>query len=169
MSILIRRLQPDDAERLCHLRRQALLDEPFAFLASPEDDRASAHDSVRELLDSSSNGSSVFGAFDGDELVGMVGLTRDRPVKAAHRACVWGVYVDSRRRKRGVGAWLLAAILDHARQMDGVTCVYLSVSEKTPGARRLYESAGFTVWGLEPDAMRYREESAREYHLAMEL
>ena len=47
--------------------------------------------------------------------------------------------------------------------------MYLSVSEKAPAARQLYESAGFVVWGLEPDCIRYQGESTREYHLALEL
>jgi ribosomal protein S18 acetylase RimI-like enzyme len=99
----------------------------------------------------------------------MVGLTRDRPIKAAHRACVWGVYVKPGYRRNGVGGKLLTETLEHARRMDGVALVYLSVSERTPNAKRLYETAGFKVWGVEPDCIRYAGESAREYHLALAL
>lgn len=151
------------------LRREALLDEPFAFLASPEDDRSASTAAVRDQLSTTADHAAVFGAFDGEELIGMVGLTRDRPIKVAHRACIWGVYVKPEYRKKRVGAQLLSAILEHARRMDGVELVYLSVSEKTPNAKRVYESVGFVVWGLEPDYIRYAGESAREYHLALKL
>lgn len=113
--------------------------------------------------------SAVFGAFVEGELVGMAGMTRDRPIKASHRVCVWGVYVSPERRGAGVAKALLARVTDHARSMDGVGSLYLSVSEKTPAAKRLYESAGFIVWGLEPDCIRYMGESAREYHLSLAL
>lgn len=64
--------------------------------------------------------------FEGDELVGMVGISRDRAIKAAHRVCVW----------------------------------------ETPNAKRLYESAGFVAWGLEPDCIRVEGEPAGQYHLS---
>jgi ribosomal protein S18 acetylase RimI-like enzyme len=169
MTIAVRRMRSSDAEALFKLRRQALIEEPFAFLSSPEDDLASSPDAVRDQLSSWSDVSAVFGALSGDELIGMVGLTQDRPVKAAHRACVWGVFVKPEYRGQGIGARLLEATLDHARAMDGVETVYLSVSEKTPDAKRLYEAAGFFVWGLEPDCIRHGGESAREYHLSLAL
>ena len=169
MNILIRRLQAHHAEQLFRLRRQALLDEPFAFLSSPEDDRAASTAAVHDQLSTPADHAAVVGAFDGEELIGMVGLTRDRPIKAAHRACIWGVYVKPEFRKNGIGTRLLSATLEHARQMGGVEWVYLSVSERTPNAKRLYESVGFVVWGLEPDCIRYAGESAREYHLALSL
>ena len=168
MAIEVRRLASPDADQLFGLRRRALLEEPFAFLASPEDDLASSPEAVRIQLSSPSD-DAVFGAFHVGELVGMVGVSRDRPIKAAHRVCVWGVFVDRQHRKRGVGSDLLNAALHHARQLEGVSSAYLSVSEKTPDAKGLYESVGFVVWGLEPDCIRVAGESAREYHLWLSL
>lgn len=162
-------MQPADAPGLFQLRREALVQEPFAFLSSPEDDLASSPDAVRDQLSSWSDSSAVIGALNGTEVIGMVGVTRDRPIKAAHRACIWGVFVKVQYRGQGIGSKLLEATLDHAREMDGVEIVYLSVSEKTADARRLYESVGFSVWGFEPDCIRYRGESAGEYHLSLML
>ena len=165
MATDVRRLTPADADQLFHLRRRALVEEPFAFLSSPEDDLAASPDDVRAQLASQSE-DAVFGAFVANELVGMVGLSRDRPLKAAHRVCIWGVFVDRRYRRQGVASDLLNAVLSYAADLDGVDSVYLSVSEKTPNAKRLYESVGFEVWGLEPDCIRVEGESAREYHLS---
>ena len=169
VAIVVKRLLRPDAEALFRLRRQGLIEEPFAFLSSPEDDLASSPDAVRDQLSSWSSFSAVFGAFSDEILVGMVGLTRDRPVKAAHRACIWGVFVKAEFRRQGVGKQLLEASLNYARELDGVETVYLSVSEKTPEAKQLYESAGFEVWGFEPDCIRHAGESAREYHLSRAL
>jgi RimJ/RimL family protein N-acetyltransferase len=162
----IRKLEPADAEALFELRRRALVEEPFAFLASPEDDAASSPESIRALL-AGRAGDAVFGAVERDQLIGMAAVSRDRPVKAAHRVCIWGVFVDRQHRRQGVASRLLLAVLNHARGLDGVGTAYLSVSEKTPGAKRLYESVGFAVWGVEPDCIRIAGESACEYHLSM--
>jgi hypothetical protein len=85
----IRELGAVDAEPLFRLRRHALLDAPLAFAACPEDDLATSVAAVRELL-SRGRGSAVFGAFH-PELVGMLGLYRDRHVKAAHKVHLWGM------------------------------------------------------------------------------
>ncbi|MDX1562331.1 MAG: GNAT family N-acetyltransferase [Gammaproteobacteria bacterium] len=159
-------MTPDDAAELFRLRRASLIEEPFAFLSSPEDDTASSEDAVRQQLSLPAEGSVVFGALDGDRLIGLIGLSRDRPIKAAHRACIWGVFVDKAYRRLGIASRLLAAVIEHASTLPGVERVYLSVSEKTPGAKRLYEAHGFVAWGLEPDCIRYGGEAAHEYHMA---
>ena len=168
MAIEVRRLVSRDADQLFGLRHRALVEEPFAFLASPGDDLSSSPEAVRHQLSLRSDGA-VFGAFDTDELFGMVSVSRDRPIKADHRVCVWGVFVDRKYRRRGVALDLLNTALNYARQLDGVSTAYLSVSEKTPEAKRLYESAGFSVWGVEPDCIRVDGESAREYHLSLSI
>jgi hypothetical protein len=47
--------------------------------------------------------------------------------------------------------------------------VHLGVSSAAPIALRLYERAGFRVWGSEPDALRYGSETLVEHHLALRL
>ena len=46
--VLIRELRDGDVEAFVELRREALLDSPLAFVASPSDDRFSAPETVRE-------------------------------------------------------------------------------------------------------------------------
>ncbi len=48
MPTKIRILSEGDAGEVLELRRQALIDSPLAFLASPEDDLASPVESVRD-------------------------------------------------------------------------------------------------------------------------
>ncbi len=167
MSILVRRLEQEDAGDLFRLRREAVQKEPFAFVASREDDVASSEEAVRERL--SSPDSPVFGAFDDQKLIGMLGLARERRKKEAHKACIWGAFVREDYRKRGAGAQLLQAAIAHARTMEGLASIWLGVSERTPNAQRLYELAGFEVWGIEPDCIRVDGESARLYHLSLSL
>ena len=61
------------------------------------------------------------------------------------------------------------AAVTHAGTLAGVTHVNLSVSESAPGAQRLYESAGFAVWGTEPDAMCVDGRLLAERHLVRVL
>lgn len=164
---MVRLLTEADAEAYFELRRASLLDTPLAFASSPEDDVASSADAIREQLRSGS-GPAIFGAFR-PGLVGAVGLGRDRHVKAAHKAYLWGMYVMPAFRREGIGAELLQAALRHARSMEGVAWVHLSVSSTAPAARRLYERAGFATWGTEPEALRYAGQAADEHHMALRL
>ena len=146
---MIRALCEGDAEAYVILRRAALLDAPLTFASSPEDDPASSIETVREQLRRAPE-AVTFGAFQ-PGLVGAVGLMRDRHLKAAHRANIWGMYVVPEQRRKGLAAALLEAALGHVRAMTGVSWVQLGVSSAAPEARRLYERAGFQVWGGEED------------------
>src|SRR5947209_3793191 len=105
MTAQIRILTEGDAGELFRLRHSALLDSPFAFLASPEDDLASSEAAVRGLLKPQRE-SVVFGAYT-QGLVGMLGLYRANQRKAAHKANLWGMFVLAVCRQQGVGIRLL--------------------------------------------------------------
>jgi len=47
---MIRNLGDDDAQAYFDFRRQALLEQPFAFESSPEDDRFNSPEAVRQQL-----------------------------------------------------------------------------------------------------------------------
>jgi ribosomal protein S18 acetylase RimI-like enzyme len=162
---MIRRLGESDAEAYVKLRREALLDSPLAFVSSPEDDMAASVGAVREQLRKGDD-SVLFGAFAPD-LVGAVGLYRDRHVKAAHKVHIWGMYVAPAARRQGLAAELLAAVLRHARSMHGVSWAHLCVSETASEAKRLYERAGYRVWGTQPDALRHGGRTVSEDHMAL--
>ncbi len=167
MAAEIRTLKGDDAEALAELRRQALIDSPLAFLASPEDDIAASVESARDVVSRAAD-CPVFGAWD-PRLVGMVGLYRDRHVKAAHKIHFWGMYVRPESRKQGLGHRLLVAALDHARGIGGVRLAHISVTDSAAHAQNLYERVGFRVWGDEPEALCHGGRCVREFHMVMAL
>lgn len=165
---MIRHLRPEDAEAYAAVRRQALLEAPLAFAASPADDSACSPDAVRQRLKQGPPDSIIIGAFE-PKLIGMLGLYRDTHIKAAHKVHLWGMYVAPSHRRRGIGAQLLEAAVLHARSLNGVSIVRLSVSSATPGAQRVYERAGFRIWGAEPDALRHDGQSVMEHHMILRL
>ena len=110
----------------------------------------------------------ILGSFQ-PALIGVVGLIRDRHFKSSHKAHLWGMYVAPAYRGKGVGTDLLQAALRHARTLPGVSWVHLSVSSAAPAAQRLYERAGFKLWGTEPDALCHEGQTADEHHMALRL
>jgi GNAT superfamily N-acetyltransferase len=167
MAATIRLLRENDAAPFFALRRASLLDAPLAFGASPEDDLAASVESVRELLQRGAE-NAVYGAL-APELIGALGIFRERHRKAAHKARIWGMYVAPAQRGQGVAAALLGAAIAHARTLSGVDWVHLSVTSAAPTAHRLYARVGFRLWGSEADALRHAGQCAVEHHLALRL
>jgi ribosomal protein S18 acetylase RimI-like enzyme len=176
------RLQVSDAERYARLRLRMLLGAPWAFAASPDDDRVlnaselasylqdeqKALFAIEQPADSGRPGSPRSTGNDA-ELVAAAGIVRVSSPKLAHRAKVWGVYVDPEYRRLGFGRLVVAAVVGHARQWPGVDFVDLGVSENSPEAQRLYESLGFEMWGREPEAIECDGRRYDEIYMTLRL
>jgi ribosomal protein S18 acetylase RimI-like enzyme len=164
---MIRALGEADLEAYATLRRRSLAEEPLSFGASPADDSAGSVDALAGQLRRAPDWI-LFGAFDG-ALAGAAGLIRGRHEKAAHHVHLWGMYVSPEHRGRGLGRALLDACIEHARSLPGVAWMQLEVTSAAPVARRLYERAGFRLWGTRPDALRHEGHVVQEHHMALEI
>ena len=116
---------------------------------APEEEQAIEPGAVADRLE----GSFVAGAWQGDELVGIAGITRFEGAKLAHRALLWGMYVRPRARGARVGDALMRFLMDDARAR-GIEQVILTVAAENTRARRLYERWGFAIYGTEPRAIK---------------
>lgn len=164
----VRKLTPDDAPSLIALRREALHQAPLAFAASPDDDRGLSITFMRAAL-AHEEEQAVFGCEESDTLVGMIGLIRPAEKKQRHKTRIWGFYVQAQHRRHRAGRALLDAAINHARSWQGVIQIHLSVATSVLPALRLYESAGFRVWGREPRALHHEGDFVDESHLVLDL
>jgi RimJ/RimL family protein N-acetyltransferase len=162
---MIRSLGAADLDAYAVLRRLALEEAPLSFSASPGDDVSL--DALRGSMERAPYWM-LFGAFD-ESLAGIAGLIRDRHRKSAHRMHLWGMYVAPSHRGRGLGSALLEACIGHARSVDGVDVLHLGVTSAADAAKRLYERAGFRVWGTQRDALRHEGHAVEEHHMALAL
>lgn len=152
-ALTVRRLRADEAETFWALRLRGLKEHPESFGASYEEDAALPMERVRARLEGPSQ--LVLGAFDGERLVGVVGLWRDTARKQAHKVHVWGMYVLPEVRSRGIGRRLMSALIEEARRMPGVERLLLTVAVGNASAQRLYRALGFRTYGVEPDALKF--------------
>lgn len=171
MPPTVRALTPADADAYSALRREMLLDTPFAFLSAPGDDRAAEPANLRaSLADPAEN--AIYAAIDPTHparLLSVAGLYREKRTKTRHRAGIWGVYTTPSARGGGLARRVVAACVEHARSWPGVSVISLSVSTRTPNAQRAYESLGFRAWGMQPDYLCIDGASADEVHMQLAL
>ena len=145
----IRALSSADAAEFQALRLQGLRECPTAFASSFEEECDFALAVVAERLQHQHD-RAVFGAFQGRELIGLIGIRRERHRKLAHKANIWGMYVASKVRKQGVGSQLVASALAYALSDLRVRQVILGVNATNEAAIALYQRMGFRAFGREP-------------------
>ncbi len=164
----VRRLGPGDAGAYQAIRREMLLDSPWAFLSAPGDDIAEERVVLEEKLRDPEN--AILAADgDGGGLVSVAGVYRNTRQKMRHWAHVWGVYTAPSARRQGLSRAVVAEAIGVARSWEGVEMLGIAASANAPAAVRLYESLGFVAWGREPNVTRVDAGTFDEIHLAMEL
>lgn len=163
----VRALGHGDEAAFLALRREALIECPTSFAAAPEEDFLQTEEDARHLF-ARQNGDVVFGAFT-DRLCGMAGLYREQKQKTRHKVHIWSMYVAPVARGLGAGRALMEIVIAHAGTLDGVTDIHLSVSEQAGPARALYDSLGFSVWGVEPRGLIVQGVSAPLQHMILSL
>ncbi|MGC2186710.1 MAG: GNAT family N-acetyltransferase [Terriglobales bacterium] len=157
----IRQLTNLDAESYRQLRYEALEREPHAFTESVAEHQATTLETVRNRLVATDD-NFVLGAFIDRQLIGVAGFFRRRGEKIRHRGGIWGVYVSEECRGKGVGRALLTELIGLVQLLPGIEQVALAVSSQNPGAKGLYESLGFEVYGCEKGALKIGDEYVDE-------
>ena len=145
---MIRRLGPEDAAAFAEIRLEGLAHHPEAFGSDLEKESGWPLEQFADRL----TNSAMFGFEEDGALFGVAGFYAESDRKLRHRGALWGMYVRDQARGRGVGARLVEAVLDHAR--DQVEQVHLNVAVENAGAVALYERCGFRRYGTEPRALK---------------
>lgn len=194
-SVSVVELRLVDIPRFIAIRRRMLADSPWAFAADPATDRGSNPANLAELIDDPRRAIFVIeqpdytnaaknkaehtqtappqnnptsAAADTTDLppfVATATVITDNNPKLGHRATIVGVYVDPDYRGKGLGKAVLNAAIDFCKSLKGINSVRLAVSENSPEARKLYESLGFTVWGVEPATVIIDGRAYDEIHM----
>ena len=165
--MMIRPLQASDALAYRALMLEAYGAYPQAFTSSVAERAAMPlrwwEKRVSSALDH------LLGAFEGDQLAGIVGLAFEPREKAWHKATLFGMYVSAAYQQRGLGRQLVEAALEEARRHPRLELIQLTVTAGNEAAFALYQRCGFIQYGLEPLAVRVGEEYFDKIHMWREL
>jgi ribosomal protein S18 acetylase RimI-like enzyme len=146
---MIRLLTTADAARYREIRLEGLKLHPEAFSSTLDRE---GEQPLSWFEDRITQGN-VFGAFVGDELVGVAGCWLQQGPKVNHKAALWGMYVRPAARNAGLGRRLVEAVVNHASSR--VEQLQLSVVSANEAAFGLYRSMGFSEFGREMKALKH--------------
>jgi RimJ/RimL family protein N-acetyltransferase len=153
MTMVISPLRAHHATTYRHLMLQAYERDGDAFTSTGAE-RAAEPMAWWEKRIADPEGQHVaFGAFDGDTLLGSVAIEFSRKPKTRHKGMVIGMVVQPQARGAGLGKALLNAALQHADAVEGLAVLTLTVTQGNTPALKLYQNAGFQVFGTEPMAI----------------
>lgn len=145
----IRRLLAADAQAFQTLRLAGLRECPSAFSSSYEEECDTPMGVIEERLATRT----MFGAFDGPWMTGMVGVGRESMRNWRHKAYIRAMYVAPTHRGQGLGRQLMEHAFAFAAAMPGVAKVTLEVTVGQDAAIALYESLGYVPYGREARAL----------------
>jgi ribosomal protein S18 acetylase RimI-like enzyme len=169
--MIIRMLTEANAQVYRDIRLRMLKEVPAAYTASYEEFSQRPLASTIERLRNENNqpDNFILGAFEGEQLLGTVGLWRETGAKTRHKASIWGMYVAAEARGRGIGKALLHEAIARARALPDLDCLHLGVVVTQKAARQLYMSSGFVVYGREPRAVKIGDEYLDEELMTLDL
>lgn len=166
----IRRLETADVNAYRTMMLKAYEMHPDAFTSSVAERAAKPQSWWESRLDPDPLASEVvFGALEGPNLIGVVGISFETREKAQHKASVFGMYVAPEARRTGAGRRLLNAAMAESRSHGHIRVVQLTVTQGNSSAEQLYQSAGFKQFGIEPLAVRVGSRFVSKVHMWCDL
>lgn len=163
MNIKIVELNPEHAQEYIEIRKMSEVEFPQYVGPSAERELLSGSEGIKSLVAGYvSEGTTIFGAFSEEKLVGVLGVSRRLSPKFKHRAFLWGMYVSSEYRKLNVATILLSHVKNWAKSHSEVNILWLQVTETNIPAISFYKKHGFEIYGTEPQSLF----TQGEYHTA---
>jgi ribosomal protein S18 acetylase RimI-like enzyme len=132
-------LNTDHTSQYKALRLKGLQTDPEAFGALYEEE-INQPDSFWESRLKNNN---IFGAFEKENLIGIIHFNKLSLIKTKHRRILWGMYVHPEAQNKKIGSQLLTHLLE--------------------AAIKLYTKYGFKMYGTEPNSLYFKNTYYNEY------
>jgi ribosomal protein S18 acetylase RimI-like enzyme len=157
MQITYRPLKPGDEAAYRHIHLDSLQTFPDNFGTRYEDQVKVEKLQFEEFIETGSQDNFIFGAFAGDDLIGIAGFRRGDREKTRHRGEIVQMYVDPDFHGQRVGESLMREVVEAAFTLTGIESLELSAVASNLSAQTLYEKIGFETYGIRSEYFKSGE------------
>ena len=168
MQISYRKLKPSEAKDFRRVRLACLQNSPESFGTLYEDEVGKPKLYFEEIIEQNTADVFFFGAFNGDDLIGVAGFVRGNRTKTRHRGELVSMYVNPEFQGQKVGENLLRALVKAAFDLEGIEQIHLTVVADNRSAERLYERVGFETFGIQKNYFKPDEKYWNQRFMQLE-
>ena len=167
----IRELTKSDALEYRTLRLRALKEYPTVFSSSYEVEREWPSERFANRLSEIPGSTDGFtlGCFVKGNLAGSISFFRYEAPKEMHTGRIVAVHVAAEHQGHGYGRAMVAATLERARRIPGLSIIQLTATTTNERAKSLYSSFGFEICGTTPRSMLVEGEYIDEHLMVLKL
>lgn len=117
------------------------------------------------------NESFTLGAYIDNELAGIVSFIRDGAdrEKLRHKGTLLRMYVSGSNRGKGIAKKLIEVLIEKVKSLEGVEQINLTVMDQNETAKKMYEKFGFTTYGSECNAIKWKGKYFTENQMVLKL
>lgn len=153
-NITLRAAVREDINAFRELRLEALRDYPSFFGSEYEANKAQPEEFWIGRMYLDSDDGKVFVAEVDGQLAGICGIMLGTSPKTRHNGTIWGVYVKRDWQGQHIARELIELGAIWGRE-QGVKLLKLAVQAGNTSAIRCYTGCGFSVYGVDPQAIHF--------------
>jgi RimJ/RimL family protein N-acetyltransferase len=146
-DVVIRKLEPREYGQYRELRLECLKRNPLFFGTTYAEALATEALPFEKFIWTRDPDHVMFGAFAQGKLCGICGIQREQRQRARHRGELVQLYVTPVVARKGIGARLIATVLQYALENLMLEQVVLGVAADNRAALKTYHRAGFREYG----------------------
>jgi ribosomal protein S18 acetylase RimI-like enzyme len=147
-NITYKPLTATDKEQYRKIRLECLQKYPQNFGSLYEDEKTSNNLKFDKIITENNGTDFLYGAFDGENLVGICGAIKESRTKTKHTSEISHMYVQTAYSGKGIGSALVQLTIEKIFSNNTVEQIILGVVQSNVQAIKLYQNAGFVQYGL---------------------
>ena len=155
--ITIQLLGPQHSSAYRKARLDCLYHFPDKFGTTYEEEVAKPVLFMESMLKEENPNVFMFGAFDGENCIGLCGFIRQSRNRTLHRGELVQMYVHPNYHGKGIAKQLVQHTIDEAFQIPGIEQISLSAVANNTAAISLYKKTGFEHYGLAKNYFRIND------------
>ncbi len=166
--IIIRLLNATERQQYRSARLECLKNHPENFGTLFEEENNAPQLVFEKYLSDPKSENFMFGAFDGNQCIGICGFVKGTRIKTKHRGEIVQMYVNEKYSGKGIGKALLTKTIEKALQKSEIEQLVLSVVLSNQSAIKLYEQVGFAEYGIIKDYFKLNDEKWDQCFMILE-